>query len=284
LAEIFNTILFYPFLNLLLAIYHIFGNNFGWAIIIVAVVTRLAMMPLMKTQIDMTKKMASLQPELAKLQKQYANNQEKLSEEQMKLYKKVGYNPLGCIGTLIPQLVILSALYGVIRAVSNSNFDGIYPFIQTWVFGSAKPAIDTTFLWWDLRIGYNAVAGETSRFSAKALPYLILALFVGLSQYLATDFSQRLQKHGISTPKRKKNEPMSQQEMQEKTNTYMMAIFPVMTIFLAFSYSSALSIYWMVQSFALVIQYLLMDVEKSKSFLKEGFLGKIFNKKLSKTK
>ena len=284
MAEIFNTILFYPFLNLLLAIYHVFGNSFGIAIIIVAVVTRLAMTPLMKSQIDMTKKMASLQPELAKLQKQYANNQQKLSEEQMKLYKKVGYNPIGCIGTLIPQLIILSALYGVIRAVSNSNFDGIYPFIQTWMFGSGKPVIDTTFLWWDLRVGYNAIAAETGRFSMEAIPYFVLALFVGLSQYLATDFSQKLQKHGANTPKRKKNEPMSQQEMQEKTNTYMMAIFPVMTIFLAFSYSSALSIYWMVQSFALVFQYMIMDVEKSKSFLKAGFLGKIFSKKISKTK
>ena len=279
MAEIFNTILFYPFLNLLLSFYHILGDNFGLAIIAIAIITRLAMIPLTKKQTDMTKKMASLQPELQKLQKKYANNQQKLSEEQMKLYKKVGYNPIGCIGTMIPQLIILSALYGVIKAVSDSNLEGIYPFIQNWIYGSATPSIDTTFLWWDLKESYNAISTATSKFSIEALPYFALALLVGLSQFLATDFSQKIQKHGINISKKKKNEPMSQQEMQEKTNKYMMAIFPVMTIFLAFSYSSALSIYWMVQSFALVIQYLLMDVDKSKSFLKEGFLWKILKRK-----
>lgn len=226
----------------------------------------------------MTQKMATLQPELQKLQKKYANNAQKLSEEQMKLYKKVGYNPLGCIGTLVPQLIILSALYGVIKAVSNNTLDGIYPFVQSWVFGNAEPVMGSTFLWWDLRESYNSIAAETGRFSTQAIPYFALALGVGISQFLATDFSQKLQKHGKNTLKRKKNEPMSQEEMQEKMNKYMMALFPLMTIFLGLSYSSALSIYWIIQSVALVIQYLLIDVDKSKKFLKEGFLGKIFFK------
>jgi membrane protein insertase Oxa1/YidC/SpoIIIJ len=71
---------------------------------------------------------------------------------------------------------------------------------------------------------------------------------------------------------------MSQLEMQEKSNKMMMAIFPIMTIFIAFSSSSALSVYWVVQSFALVIQYLLLDIQKSKDFLRESFLGKILSK------
>ena len=250
----------------------------GLAIATIAVIIRLAMIPLTRKQINMTQKMATLQPELQKLQKQYANNPQKLSEEQMKLYKKVGYNPLGCIGTLIPQLVILSALYGVIKAVTDSTFDGIYPFIQSWIFGTAEPSISSAFLWWDLRESYNTIASEMGRFSMEALPYFVLALVVGISQFFATDFSQKLQNHGKNKPKRKKNEPMSQEEMQEKMNKYMMAMFPLMTIFLALSYSSALSIYWIVQSVALVIQYLLLDVNKSKSFLKDGFLGKILLK------
>ena len=271
MSEIFNTILFYPFLNLLLTFYHLLGDNLGLAIIFIAILVRLLLIPLTRKQTETTQKMASLQPELQKLQKKYSNNQQKLSEEQMKLYKKVGYNPLGCVGTMIPMLVILSALYGVIKAVSESDFNGIYPFIQDWVYGSADPSINVNFLWWDLRESYNSVSALTSKFSIEALPYFILALLVGVSQYLATEISQRIQKHGTSSTKKKKNEPMSQQEMQDKMNKYMMALFPVMTIFLAFSYSSALSVYWMVQSFALVIQYLLLDTTKSKSFLKSSF-------------
>lgn len=276
MSEIFNTILFYPFQNILLAIYHLLGDNLGLAIIFFAVIIRLAMIPLTKKQTDMTKKMASLQPELLKLQKKYANNQQKLSEEQMKLYKKVGYNPLGCIGTLVPQLIILSALFGVIKAMSSDSVEGVYPFISNWVFGSGDAVINTNFLWWDLKESYNTIAEATSRFSMEALPYFVLALFVGFSQYLSTEFSQRLQKHGTpEIKKRKKDEPMSQQEMQEKSNKMMMAVLPLMTIFIAFSSSSALSLYWIVQSFALVIQYLLLDINKSKDFLNNGVLKKI---------
>jgi len=279
LANIFNTILFYPFLNILLSFYHLLGDNLGLAIIVFAIIVRLAMIPLTKKQLDMTKKMASLQPELQKLQKKYANNQEKLSQEQMKLYKKVGYNPLGCLGTFVPQLIILSALFGVIRALSTDVLEGVYPFIKSWVFGSAEATINTTFLWWDLKESYNAISSEFGRFSMQALPYFVLALFVGLSQYLSTNFSQKIQKQGTPQPKKgKKTEQMSQLEMQEKSNKMMMAIFPIMTIFIAFSSSSALSVYWVVQSFALVIQYLLLDIQKSKDFLKGSFLGKILSK------
>jgi len=282
LGNIFNTILFYPFLNILLAIYHVLGDNLGLAIILFAVITRLAMIPFTRKQVESTKKMASLQPELAKLQKKYANNPQKLSEEQMKLYKKIGYNPLGCIGSMVPQLIILYVLFGVIRAISTNAVDGIYPFMKEWIFGSNDVVINTKFLWWDLEQSYNAIAQASSKFSPEALPYFLLALLVGLSQYISTDLSQKIQKHGTPEIKRKKNEPMSQQEMQEKSNKYMMAMFPLMTIFIAFSSSSAIAVYWVVQSFALVIQYLLLDVEKSKNFLKEGFLGKIFKKKNTK--
>lgn len=243
------------------------------------------MIPLTKKQTDMTKKMSSLQPELQKLQKKYANNQKKLSEEQMKLYKRVGYNPLGCIGTFVPQLIVLSALFGVIRALSTDALEGVYPVIKDWVFGTNDVVMNTKFLWWDLKESYNTIAEATNRFSMEALPYFILALLVGVSQYFSTTFSQKIQKLGVPTTKKgKKNEPLSQQEMQEKTSKYMMALFPIMTIFLAFSSSSALSVYWMVQSFALVLQYLLLDIGQSKEFLRGTILGKLFVKKVQESK
>ncbi|KKP64515.1 MAG: Membrane protein insertase YidC 2, partial [candidate division WS6 bacterium GW2011_GWE1_34_7] len=91
-TTIWNTIFFYPLLNVMTLFYHFLGDNLGWAILGVAVVARIFMIPLVKRQTEMTKKMANLKPELEKLNKKYANNKEKLTQEQMKLYKKVGYN------------------------------------------------------------------------------------------------------------------------------------------------------------------------------------------------
>jgi YidC/Oxa1 family membrane protein insertase len=101
IGNILNTILTYPILNLMIVLYHVLFNNLGLAVIAIAVISRLVLIPLSKTQIEMSNKMAELKPELDKLQKRYKNNPQKLSQEQMKLYKKVGYNPLGCIWTLI---------------------------------------------------------------------------------------------------------------------------------------------------------------------------------------
>ena len=63
------------------------------------------MIPLVKKQTKMTKQMAMLKPELDKLQKKYGNDKEKLAQEQIKLYKRIGYNPLGCFVTFIPQIM-----------------------------------------------------------------------------------------------------------------------------------------------------------------------------------
>ena len=146
LATIWNTIFFNPLLNLMILLYDFFGNNLGLAILGIAVIGRLIMIPLVKKQTAMTKKMASLKPELEKLQKKYGENKEKLSQEQIKLYKKVGYNPLGCVGTFIPQLIIFSALIGVIRAVTNSDLEGLYPWVINMTEIGTDTAINTKFL------------------------------------------------------------------------------------------------------------------------------------------
>ena len=149
-TTIWNAVLYYQILNLMVALYHLFGDNLGLAIVAIAIIFRIILIPFTKSQTDMSKKMASMKPQLDILQKKYANNKEKLAQEQMKLYKKVGYNPLGCIVSLVPQLIILSVLIGVLRAVTNNTFEGLYPFIKEWVFGSGDVFISTKFIVWDL--------------------------------------------------------------------------------------------------------------------------------------
>ena len=66
-----NTIFFNPILNLTLLLYHAFGNNLGWAIIVIAVIFRLLLLPLVKKQTSMTRKMAELKPQIDALQKKW---------------------------------------------------------------------------------------------------------------------------------------------------------------------------------------------------------------------
>jgi YidC/Oxa1 family membrane protein insertase len=269
IGNIFRTILTYPILNLMVVLYHILFSNLGLAIIAVAIISRLALIPLSKTQIEMTKKMAKIKPELDKLQKKYANNPEKLSQEQMKLYKKEGYNPLGCLGSFIPQLIILSVLIGVVRALTGNNTEGIYPFVLDWVSGgTGQFNIDPTFFGLDLTQTYNDLSGEFGRFAAQAIPYLVLALVVGAVQFVTTKLTTVLQNPEAVKEKKKAKKGIDgepdMQAMQNSMQKSMMFMFPLMTIFISISAPAALGIYWITQSIMLIAQYFILDFDRSK--------------------
>lgn len=278
-ATIWNTIIYHPILNLLIVFYNLLFDNLGLAIIAVAIVIRLALVPLMKSQTNMTRKMASLKPQLDELQKKYKNNPEKLSQEQIKLYKKEGYNPLGCLVTFIPQLIILSVLIQVIRNVTNGELDGLYPFVANWLNNGASLSINTNFWIWDLTKSYNDLSSEFGKFSTTALPYLALSILVGFSQYLTSKFTQAIQDPQPQKKKtKKKDEGVSPEDMQKKMSKSFMFILPFSTIFIAISAPAALSLYWAIQSLMLVIQYMVLDWDKTKKGV-QNLLTKLKEKK-----
>ncbi len=278
-ATIWNTIIYHPILNLLIVFYNLLFDNLGLAIIAVAIVIRLALVPLMKSQTNMTRKMASLKPQLDELQKKYKNNPEKLSQEQIKLYKKEGYNPLGCLVTFIPQLIILSVLIQVIRNVTSGELDGLYPFVANWLNNGASLSINTNFWIWDLTKSYNDLSSEFGKFSTTALPYLALSILVGFSQYLTSKFTQAIQDPQPQKKKtKKKDEGVSPEDMQKKMSKSFMFILPFSTIFIAISAPAALSLYWAIQSLMLVIQYMVLDWDKTKKGV-QNLLTKLKEKK-----
>lgn len=282
-STIWNNVIYYPILNLLIVFYDLLFDNLGLAIIVIAILIRLILIPLMKNQTEMTKKMSSLKPQLDELQKKYKNNPEKLSQEQIKLYKKVGYNPLGCLVTFIPQLIIFSVLIQVIRNVTTGDLNGIYPFVTNLLNDGASLTVDTKFLMWDLTKTFNDLSSEFGKFSIEALPYLGLSVLVGISQYFASKFTQVMQ--GTlpkKEEKKKKGEELSPEEMTKKMTKSLSLIFPVTTIFIAVSAPAALSLYWSVQAFMLVIQYMLLDWDKTEKGIQNLFTKLRKNKEKSK--
>ena len=271
-STIWNNVIYYPILNLLIVFYDLLFDNLGLAIIVIAILVRLVLIPLMRRQTDMTKKMSSLKPQIDALQKKYKNNPEKLSQEQIKLYKKSGYNPLGCLVTFIPQLIILSVLIQVIRNVTTGDLNGIYPFVTNLLNGGASLAINTKFLMWDLTKSFNNFSSEFGIFSTEALPYLVLSVLVGVSQYLASKFTQVMQ-GGLPKPEesKKKGQELSPEEMTKKMTKSFSLILPFTTVFIAISVPAALSLYWTVQSFMLVIQYMLLDWDKTEKGIQNLF-------------
>jgi YidC/Oxa1 family membrane protein insertase len=264
LGTLWNNILFLPFLNLMMVLYHVLGSNFGFAVIAMAIITRLIMIPSTKKQMIMMKKMSGLRPALEKLQKKYGANQQKLAQEQMKLYKEVGYNPLGCLGNLLPQILILFVIIQVINVVNSNSFGDLYPFVKDFVFGGAKDlAINTHFFIIDLAKNYSEIAKEGGYFATEGIAYFVLAVLVGYIQYLSTKFMQTMQGTPAPKKKTKKDEQMSPEEMQAQMMGSMNLIFPVMTGFITLSAPAVLGVYWLAQSIMFIVQYFLIDREKA---------------------
>ncbi len=282
---IWKNIFINPSLNILVLLYSLFGNNFGIAVIVLAVIVRLLLIPGLRKQTDMTRKMSDLKPRLDKLQKEYKNNPEQLAKEQMKLYREIGYNPLGCLGTFLPQLFILSAIYGVIRAITSGSFDGLYGFVKELAFGSAEPALESLkFFIWDLTKSFNSFK-DVSFFDTQKLPYLFLAVLVGFVQYLSTVFIQKMQMGKVRSKPKKSNEvePMSQEEMQMQMSKSMTSIFPLMTGYITLSQPSILGIYWIAQSLMSIVQYLIIDKDRAINALKNMVPNFIKSKEVART-
>jgi len=124
-----------PVVRFLDWLYKVTGN-YGWAIILFTLVTRIILFPLMRQQYYSMARMYKLQPKLAKLRERYPSlgelrrlypkmdsselqrrareNREKLNQKMMELYRKEKINPLGgCLPMLI-QLPILIILWQAI--------------------------------------------------------------------------------------------------------------------------------------------------------------------------
>jgi YidC/Oxa1 family membrane protein insertase len=90
---------------------HSLIGNYGFAIMIFALLIKVIFFPLSRQMIMSQHKMQMIQPELKKIQQKYKNDQQRLNQEMMHLYKTYKVNPFtGCLPLLI-QMPIFFALF-----------------------------------------------------------------------------------------------------------------------------------------------------------------------------
>jgi YidC/Oxa1 family membrane protein insertase len=90
-------------------------ENYGIAIVIFTIITRLMLLPLNIKQTKSMSKIQKIQPELKEIQAKYKNDKERLNQATMDLYKKHQVNPAGGCLPLLIQMPLLFSLYYVIR-------------------------------------------------------------------------------------------------------------------------------------------------------------------------
>jgi len=98
----------------LLKTLHGFLGNWGWSIIFVTVLIKLAFYKLSETSYRSMANMRKLSPRLKSLKERYGDDRQKLNQAMMELYKKEKINPLGGCLPIVVQIPVFISLYWVL--------------------------------------------------------------------------------------------------------------------------------------------------------------------------
>jgi len=98
----------------LLSNIHSFTNNWGWAILLLTVLIKLAFFKLTEAQYRSMARMRKLQPRIEQLKERYGDDRQRMSQAMMEMYKTEKVNPLGGCLPILVQIPIFIALYWVL--------------------------------------------------------------------------------------------------------------------------------------------------------------------------
>jgi YidC/Oxa1 family membrane protein insertase len=91
--------------------FYTFSHNYGVAIILLTVITKVLFFPLTIKSMTSMKAMQALQPQINALRSKYKSDPQRLQRETMELYRAHKVNPLGGCLPMVVQIPIFYALY-----------------------------------------------------------------------------------------------------------------------------------------------------------------------------
>ncbi len=101
---------------------HGYTDNWGWAIVLLTVLIKLAFFPLSAASYRSMAKMRVLTPKLERIRQQYGDDRERLGRAMMDLYKTEKINPLGGCLPILLQIPVFIALYWAILSSVEMRF------------------------------------------------------------------------------------------------------------------------------------------------------------------
>ena len=139
-----------PLTWLLETLHFTLGIPWGWSIVALTVIVRVAMIPLTVKQQQSFRAMQALQPEIKKLQAKHKGDRQKLNEEMMAFYKENKVNPFGSCLPLLIQLPIFFALYVTLKDIGKEvNAGDDLSMLGGWIPNITEPltSLPATTLW-----------------------------------------------------------------------------------------------------------------------------------------
>lgn len=249
-----NTFVVEPIFNILIAIYGILpGHDFGIAILLFSLITRIIMWPLIKKQLHHSKKIKTLQPELAKIKKKAGDNKQLAAQLQMELYREKEINPFAPIGLLIVQIPLLLGLFSVIRQITDDPTTIVskaYEPVRNLGFIkdiAADPSLVDQSL-----LGVVDLSRRALESGGWYLPLVIIALAAGIIQYFQSKMlipqSKSKKKLREIMKEGSAGQEPDREEIQAAVGRSTAVLLPGMMIFFGITFPGALALYWTANS------------------------------------
>uniref|UniRef100_A0A5B6YMT0 Membrane insertase YidC/Oxa/ALB C-terminal domain-containing protein n=1 Tax=Davidia involucrata TaxID=16924 RepID=A0A5B6YMT0_DAVIN len=199
---------------------------YGFAIILLTVLVKIATFPLTTKQVESTLAMQNLQPKIKAIQERYAGNQERIQLETSRLYRQAGVNPLaGCF----PTLATIPVWIGLYQALSNVANEGLLTEGFFWIPSLGGP---TTIAARQSGSGISwlipFVDGHPPLGWHDTAAYLVLPVLLVVSQYVSMELMK----------------PPQTNDPAQKNTLLIFKFLPLMIGYFSLSVPSGLSIYW----------------------------------------
>ena len=263
-------------------------SNYGFAMIIFALIVQAVLTPINAKSKKSMMKMSRLQPRIQAIQKKYAHDQQKQNEEIQKLQREEGASMGmgGCLWAFIP-LLILIPLFTVIRepmtyilgesaentakiietlkTLAPESFSGNQYYHQVTAAGlisqyagelsaampelSAETLAGINFDFFGINLGsipeFNIFA-ETWAWDWAHIGLFLIPLLSAASQVFQMWISQKSNDSVVTNEKGVQDAEMAKKSQTAQSNKMMMWMMPIMSLWIGFTVSAALSVYWFI--------------------------------------
>lgn len=167
------------FQEILVLIHGVIGS-WGWSIIVLTILIRLAMLPLTLKQFEGMQRMQQHMPELNAIKERYKDDKQRQQEEMMKFYRENNVNPFASCLPLVLQLPVLISLFYMLRVSLKKDICG--PALKQYLHGLHPPQLYTDAN--IAKVPCNTAAPGSAKFlfipdlTAQAVGWVLIVLIV----------------------------------------------------------------------------------------------------------
>ena len=286
-----------PFGWLMGWLYQITGN-YGIAMILFAVCVQMALLPITAKSKKSMMKMSRMQPQMQEIQRRYAGDQQKQAEAMQQLQREEGASLYGgCLWSFIPMF-ILFPLFTVIRepityilgcgaemtaqiveilqGLAPEAFSGNAYYAQVTAaqlipqfadeIRAAIPAVEDAVLsginfdFMGLNLGNipDVKFWAWDAYSWANIGLFLIPLLSAGAQVLQTKIMQKMNNSVVTDQNGIQDEETAKNSQANQTTNSMMLMMPLMSLWIGFTVSAGLSVYWFIGGIVRTIQDIIL--------------------------